>query len=287
MKSLLIIFLLYSPFLFSSEIKIISPRSNYDTNYYYFYDLLNIILQKSEKEYGKSKLKLTGVKQQGRALEELKEGENIDIHWIGTNLKREKELLPIRIPLIKGLLGYRVFITHKNKIELFNNISTFTELKRLKACQGSHWPDTKILENSSIKVIKNTNYELLFLQTAKNRCDYFPRGLNEAYTEITSRKELYPSLVLYDDIILYYPFPMYFFVNKNNHSLKQRIEETLFKMIEDGSFDKFIKTHKNTRDLFPLSRFKGAKIFELINPFLSKEADIKNKSLWISPDKLK
>jgi hypothetical protein len=73
--------------------------------------LLKLALLKTEKTYGPFELQKTETKmQQRRALISLAQGIYLDIVWTMTSNEREKELLPIRIPLQKGLLGHRTKI---------------------------------------------------------------------------------------------------------------------------------------------------------------------------------
>lgn len=44
--------------------------------------------------------------------------------------------------------------------------------------------------------------------------DYFSRSVIEIYEELASRKQLYPKMVVEETILLYYPLPLYFVVNK-------------------------------------------------------------------------
>ena len=46
---------------------------------------------------------------QGRALIQLAAGHDVDVVWSMTSRQREQDLLPIRIPIDKGLLGWRIF----------------------------------------------------------------------------------------------------------------------------------------------------------------------------------
>lgn len=279
---LLFFFVIIIPYCFAENvIKIIPPQSKYDASHDYFKNLLEEILKVTEKKYGSTKIEFSHKMEQGRAFINLKNQKSLDITWAGTSLERENEFRAIKIPLIKGLLGYRLFIIRKDNIEKFEKIDSLDELKLLKACQGKHWPDTKILENAGLKVVKNTNYELMFLQVQGKRCDYFPRGVHEIVSEINSRKDIYPDIMMYNRIIVYYPFPMYFFVEKNNESLAKRVEEGLLILIESGKFDEYIKHHDVTKHLFPLEKWINVKTFKINNPFMKKDEKYNNKNFWI------
>lgn len=261
-------------------IKIIPPQSQYDSSHDYFSTLLELIFKDDKK---KTTIEHTYKMQQGRAFVQLKNNKSIDVYWAGTSLKRENEFNAIKIPLLKGLLGYRVLIINKNNKKLFDDIKSIDDLKKLKACQGKHWPDTAILEKSEFNVIKNSNYEAMFLQVLKGRCDYFPRGIHEGYSEIESRKLVYKDLLIYDKIIIYYPFPMYFFVSKENKELAKKIENGLLKLIENGTFEQHLRNNAVTKHLFPSSNWQNKTIFEINNHLLSKSTDFHNRKFWIIP----
>lgn len=280
-RFVLLSILLFDILMAQKNITIISPKSKFDASHDYFYKILKKALDYDSQEIN---ILFSKKMQQGRALIELQNNRNLDVYWAGTSIKREKELRAIKIPLVKGLLGYRVFIINKSSKNKFDKITTIEQLKQLKVCQGSDWPDTKILEKAGFNVLKNSNYEAMFRQVMKHRCDFFPRGINEAYGEIQARKSSYPTLMAYDKIILYYPFPVYFFVSKENEGLAIKIEKGLLKMIEDGSFDEHLKSSATTKQLYPMSKWNNNQIFKISNYLLSDSTNINDSKFWIIPE---
>jgi hypothetical protein len=81
---------------------------------------------------------------QKRAFEFLRNGE-LDVLWSMTSKDRKQKALPVRIPLLRGLLGYRMFIICQRDQQRFSNITTLSQLQYLTAGQGPHWADTKTL----------------------------------------------------------------------------------------------------------------------------------------------
>lgn len=268
MVCLYIIFLLLSFFSYShDDIRIRKPDYEGHPAHEYFVDLLKLIGEKTKDEYGT--LSITIIDQnitQGRSIYELEQNRTIDLDWFGTNYERERKLRPIRIPLFAGLLGYRTLIIHEDNIEVFDSIQTIEDLKNLIAIQGTHWPDSDILESQGFLVNRTSEYELMFRILQAKRVDYFPRSITEAYAEINELN--LDGLIVYDNIIISYPFAMYFFVNKNDYKLAERLEKGLLKAIDDGSFLKLLKNHKATRDAFPLEKYKDAHIFPVENRYL-------------------
>ncbi len=276
-----IAFLLFYLGLFGvEEVRLRAPQSEADASHSYFVQLLQLALDKTEEDYGAAEVIITNFNvSQGRALQELESGVHIDVDWAGTNKERENILEPIRVPLIGGLLGYRIPVIRTEDIDFFEGVTILEDLRRFKAIQGSHWPDSDILESVGLKIFRVPKFEVMYPMLINKRVDYFPRGVNEVYAEV----ETYGNDLLtdYDKVIIAYKFPMYFFTNKNNKELAKRIEIGLIKAIDDGSFIEFLKTHPATRNIFPLERFKDSNIIYIDNPFLPELTPINEKKLWI------
>jgi hypothetical protein len=166
---------------------------------------------------------------------------------------------------------------------MLKQINTLDDLRGLSLCQGAHWPDTEILMAAGLKVTTNTIYENMFKQVYNNRCDAFPRGINEALGEVQARQQVMPKLRLYDSLILRYPFPTYFFTKKDNKQLLDKLTRGLERAIDDGSFERYMREHPTTQHLFPVSRWINRRRIDIPNPLLSKTTDPSNKRYWIIP----
>lgn len=174
-------------------------------------------------------------------------------------------------------------VIRRDSVPTFSKIKTLKALTSLVACQGMHWPDSDILEAGGISVTRNAIYEGMFKQVSSGRCDYFPRGVHEGVAEVNARKEKYPNLIFYNELIIHYPFPMYFFVTPGKTKLAAHIENGLIAAIGDRSFDDYIRQHPTTAHLFPLTQWINATTFLLKNPQLSNDTPIHNTKLWILP----
>jgi ABC-type amino acid transport substrate-binding protein len=203
----------------------------------------------------------------------------IDVVFLATNKAREEKYLPIRIPILRGILGYRVFLIHKDSKERFARIKSFEQLRdRYRAGFGSHWADYQILETNGIHLIGVASDENLFKMLIKKRFDYFPRGINEAWDEVQSKGKEYPALMVEENLAFYYPFPVYFFVNKANHKLANIIEHGLEIALKDGSFKElFLKHHAAVLDRV---KFEKRLLFTLKNPTLPDNFQGVDTSWW-------
>ena len=247
-----------------------------DTRSCYPLTVLRLVLDKSGVPY-KLVPTQTGM-QQERALAQLGIGKSVDVVWTMTSIEREKQLLPVRIPLDKGLLGFRLLLIHRDSLEAFHRIDSLEGLKPLTAVQGHDWPDLTILKSNGLSVEGNPVYEGMFLMLKFKRIDYFPRSVGEIWAELEQHKEM--GIVVEPSLMLYYPTAEYFFVNKGNTVLADLLLKGFNTAIRDGSFDQLFKQYnqKAIQDL------KGRRVIKLTNPLLPPETPINRKELWFSPE---
>jgi hypothetical protein len=276
-------FVSIASFAFVQTIKIPQQRSTFDISHDYHKQLLQMALVKAADGRKIPNLLDTITMSQGRAIVELKKGENLDVYWLGSSKTLEKELLAIKIPTTRGLIGYRKFTIHKDSVASFEQIQNLDGLKKYSACQGTHWPDTNILRAAELTVTTSINYEDIFNMLDHKRCDYFPRSFHDSLTELALRAQMYPNLINYQDIILHYPFAVYFFTNKANVELARWIEKGLSLLAENGEIEKLMKTHPLTANVYPFKDEKESVYLELSNDFLHLGENANNPDYWILP----
>jgi len=217
---------------------------------------------------------------QARALKMLEADLKITLLWTMTSKAREESLGAIYFPLQKGLLGHRVFIIRKEDQERFTNIRSLEQLKRLTAGQGHDWPDTKILISNGLAVEKSLNYHSLFAMLKAHRFDYYPRGITEAAGELEQLND--QSLTIESRLLLRYPAPLYFFVNKNNQRLKSRLTEGLMLAHKDGTFDELFCSQLSVQKALNRSNLDKRRIFDLENPDTLNKEGFEKSDLWIN-----
>ena len=218
---------------------------------------------------------------QGRAVIQLKQAKDIDVLWTMTSTQREQEILPIRIPIYKGLIGWRLFLTNPLHLAKSKNPNDFNALREAVMIQGHDWPDTEILELNGFNVLKVPNYEGFFKVLSLNRAELFPRSLIEVWDELDSYGNR--NIVLEPNSIISYPTATYFFVSPDNTRLANIIETGLRKSLEDGKFNALFNKHYAER--INKANLSERTHFRLSNPLLPKETPLKDKSLWFSLDK--
>lgn len=220
---------------------------------------------------------------QTRGIEELRDG-NLDVLWLATNLEVEEQLLPVRFPLLKGLLGYRVNIIHRAAQIRFDAIEDFDDVRKLSFGQGSGWPDVDILSSNGLKVETASKYESLFHMAEGQRFDGFPRGVIEPWVELESRSDM--NLVVEDKIVLVYKLPFYLFVDQSNPELAATIHRGLNKALANGTFDSYFFNHPMVKDVLAQARLKQRLAFPLINPTLPAKTPLDRTDYWLDLEAL-
>ncbi len=213
---------------------------------------------------------------EGRLVQMINDGV-VNVMWAGTQARYEQAMRPIRIPMFKGMLGHRIFIIREGDQPKFDAVETLDDLKQIPLGQGRFWGDTTILRHSGFNVITAVKYEGLFHMLDGGRFDYFPRAIHEPWTELQTHSEL--DLTVEKNILLIYPFAMYFFVAKDNVELAETIRAGFLAAIEDGSYDKLFFSHPVIKTALEKSRLQERKIFRIPNPEFAK--DTLPDSLWL------
>ncbi|HOY23336.1 MAG TPA: diguanylate cyclase [Cellvibrio sp.] len=215
----------------------ISQTASNDINHedYYFTQLLNLALSKTESQYGKVNL----VELPNRNVDKRLRAEllvrNIDLLWSPTSPELETEFLPVRVSLLKELNNYRLLLIRPETQAQFSRVETLNDLRQFKGGMSAQWADANIMEANSLPLVKAVGYGKLFKMLAAKRFDYFSRGLYQIQTEVNFYPDLH--LAIEKDLMLHYLNEVYFFVHKDNKALAQRLKLGLDAAQRDGSFD--------------------------------------------------
>lgn len=277
-RLLLIIMLLQVGFSASGAIwKITYPRpiTDFDQRNQYPVKLLSLALDQTGVNYRLEPSEK--VMEHHRSIAQLAENREISVVWIMTSAEHEEKLRPIRIPVFKGLIGWRMFMIKQQQKARFKNVSNLQQLAQLKPIQVLDWADTKILQSNGFDVVTPRNYGEIFTMLNLGQGDFLPRSMVEIWSEFNSG-------IVGEDIIIEptlgvrYPAAMYFFVNAKNKTLARLITDGLEKAIETGEFDTLFNLEFN--DIIKQAKLKDRFFYELDNPLLPPKTPLDRKELW-------
>lgn len=259
-------------------VRYMDNKADINSHQTYYSSALKLALQKSANQYGPYTLKPIPVHmRQKRQFASLESG-IIDVMWTGTSAEREKLALPIRIPLLKGMLGHRVFVIRKTEMSRYQKIDSLLGLSTLKAVQGLDWPDVDVLKHAGLKVENLVWRQSLYKLVSSGIVDYYPRSTIEVLDELRGVDE--PDLIIEQKHLLAYPIAMYFFVRKQDEAVAARISAGLRMAIGDGSFDRnflAFPSHKEALETF----YNGERlVHQISNPFMSEATPLDDPTLW-------
>jgi hypothetical protein len=258
------------------------PESSGDHRHTYYWELLDAALRSNRQQYGDYVLRPYRIAMSfARAEAELEQGDGrVNIVARATNLDLESRLLPIPLPLDKGLLGYRLLLIKADKQAELDKLHSLDELKQFSIGQSPSWTDASILAGNGFKLELSSNYEGLFQMLGAGRFAMLPRGINEIAAEWQAHKGSVPGLAVERHLILHYPLPRYFFVPRTaaGERMAARIHDGLRRLVASGEFERRYRAYKKRvlADV-PLA---GRRVFDLPNPQLSARAPPLSDRTW-------
>ncbi|MEG3754162.1 hypothetical protein [Psychromonas arctica] len=234
-----------------------------------FITILTKALDITRHEYGSYEIISSKEMEQGRAVQRLaiKYEGVLDIAHFASSIEREKGAIAVKVPLLNGLLGYRVCLINKgdqHKFSTIDNKQAFID-SHLSIGQHQDWPDTDILKSNGFNVSTSYKYTLLFQQLKKKRFDCYLRGINEITDEYEKYKEL--DFEIENTLLFHYPYPIFFFVHESDPELAQRITLGLTRLKDKGELSELVKHyHKAQIDKLHLNKRKIITIENRILP---------------------
>ncbi|MBI3350151.1 MAG: transporter substrate-binding domain-containing protein [Burkholderiales bacterium] len=215
---------------------------------------------------------------QNRALQELGRRARLDVVWTMTSVEREQQARPVRVPLFKGLFGWRLLLASAEAAARLGDVQSLQELRQFSLVQGLEWPDTAILQGNGLNVVVSPSYDAMFKQLRLGRVDAFPRSVEEVWWELERYGQ---GLVVVPKLCLHYPAAVYYFVAPDEGELAAAIELGLQRLRASGAFDRLFLTHHG--DDLARARLGSRRVIELHNPLLPPQTPLDKPELWYRP----
>ncbi|WP_172449240.1 substrate-binding periplasmic protein [Bowmanella denitrificans] len=215
---------------------------------------------------------------QSRALKQLQLGDGIDVAWSMTSTERESALQPVRIPIYKGLYGWRLLMIKPESQVQLTQVNNLSDLTALTLIQGRGWPDTHVLQANGVRVAGTPHTEDLFDMLQRQRGIAFPRSVLEIWREHDYHQGRF---AVETHLVLYYPTALYYFFRPSDTSLANEVEKGLRRLLETGEFDRlFMQYHGEDLEKAKLHQ---RTIIPLWNPLLPAQTPLEQDNLWYRP----
>lgn len=191
---------------------------------------------------------------------------------VAGNLKfSDMTYIPVHKPIAKGLLGYRVLITRQDFSSLIEPKYNETKqiIRELKAGIPKTWADAELFRENGYEVLEKGSFDEIFRYLSNGDCDYVSLGANEVQSVYQNISKAYPNLIIEPDLVLYYPFPLVFYVHPEKPNLAKRIEHGLTQLSDNGKLDALFEHYfgETLRELDLGNR----NVISLRNPILPME----------------
>ncbi len=203
----------------------------------------------------------------------INEGKLINLLWATSGSMISKgEVLEIPVDIFHGLLGYRICLKNAAAGPL-ENVTSLQSLMKIKIGQSEEWPDVNIYRANNIKPVLTPGLSSLFEMLGYKRFDCLPLGANEVVHIYEEKKQQYPFLAIDDQLLIYYKFPIYFYVSKTHPEVAKRLELGLKKLQANGDFDAIFRKH-HEHDLKILN-LRNRHLVCLESPFIDERDQCK------------
>ncbi len=283
--SLLCFFLLsVTSSLAMQEVRFEKGEGENDVRMAYKFAILRAALDKTIPDYGPYTLSNDApFLNTLRARQALQEGKIINVFIALTTEEWEEETIPIRIPIRRGILNFRILLVHKEDLPLYKNIRTIEDLKRLKVGLQHSWTTTKLMEQTGFDVVKTNSYENLFTMLNSHRFNYLPRGIHEIFEEFDHYSGTLKNIAIEPELLLILPTPAYVFVSPKYPELARRLEAGLESMVQDGTLKAIFDTY--FAESIEKANLYNRHVIRLTNPSLPQETPLDRAELWFDPFK--
>ncbi|PCK03767.1 MAG: hypothetical protein COA42_19835 [Alteromonadaceae bacterium] len=268
----------------TKKLDVVKIRANAGPQYYY--ELIERALALSRDVYGDYGIELyAGAPSSARITEEVKQGDRLNLVWAPAlkSVYGVDQLIPIPIPLLKGLSGFRVAIIHRDNQAAFGQIRDKLALNDMMIGLEFGWAEVAIYEANGISVT-TAPYTSLYPMLQVKRIGALPLGVEQAVSSLSKRRHKFPDLIIDSELLIRYPMPIFFFVSQSTPNLAIRIRYGLELMIKRGEMDELFK--RSFKEEIKSLNLKNRRVISIKNPLLLDEMPMLRKELWLNLEDL-
>lgn len=256
-----------------------------DVRFAAYVKVLKAALDETQSDFGDYELRhAPHAMSEARYMKELAlERSQLSVAWSGATYIDVASLHAIKAPIAKGLLSYHFFLVHQRNMQAFSKITSITDLQKLRSAHAHGWGDSLVFDNAELPYLES-GYNGIFDLLQHGRIDYLSRGLTEVLDELKARRESHPSIRVEPSLMLFYPWPYYFYVNRNNTALEKRLQIGMQRIRESGEHDNIIQyCFAEELAMFKLA---GRRVLHLQNPWMDDNWQAECPGCWYVADGL-
>lgn len=250
----------------------------------YLWRVLRGALEHTRAGYGDYVLEPSIAMHEKRRIYVLENNEaGINISLFPAQRGLDDKLVPVRIPVDRGMLGYRVLLIRESDQSIFSAVRSLDDLRKIRFGLLGWWEDVPIMQHAGLTVVSGTSYEGLFKMLSAGRFDALSRSSSEVLQEFDLRRKDLPGVSIEKSLLLHYPMPAYFWFpnTEDGHRRAERVRAGLLDMMKDGTLQALFD-----QEFGPLIKrldMDHRRVIELANPLLGDNDPLSDSSLWFRP----
>ena len=250
----------------------------------YLWRVLRSALEHTRAGWGDYVLEPSIAMHQKRRIHVLENNEaGINVSLFPAQRGLDDRLVPVKIPVDRGMLGYRVLLIRETDQPRFAAVRSVDDLKGVRFGLLSGWEDVAVMTHAGLTVVTGSSYEGLFKMLEAGRFDALSRSSSEVVQEFDLRGKDLPGVAIEKNLLLHYPMPAYFWFpnTEDGRRRAERVEAGLVAMIRDDTLQSLFD-----QDFGPLIKrldLDHRLVLELDNPLLDGADPLDDASLWYKP----
>jgi len=260
------------------------PESADDRRYDYHWQVLRAALEATRAEFGGYTLEpVSHMTESRQVLEMQRPGGLINTLVLDSTRALERQLMPVKVPVDKGLLGYRLFLIRARDQARFSQVRTLDELRRFVIGQQADWADVAIYRAAGFTVVGSSAYRALFPMLMAGRFDALGRGVTEVEQELAAQRQRFPGMRIESELLLHYPLAVYFWFAPSDEGRRrwQRVSAGMRQISADGTLDRLFK--REFGEVVARLGLRERRLLEIPNPLLPAGQPFEQTGLWFDP----
>jgi len=250
----------------------------------YMWRVLEVALERTRDAYGDYRLEVVPPMPDRRQIRALAHRESpLTVGLFTADAEIEKKLIPVRIPVERGLLGYRVLLIRDADQARFAAMSSLDDLRSVRFGLMPVWDDGPVMRAAGLTVVPGGSHDGLFPMLMAGRFDAFSRGVTEILPEYDRARRSFGGMAVERHLLLHYPLPVYFYFpdDEAGRRLAERARTGLEAMEADGILLKMFE--EEYAPLIARLDLAHRQVIELDNPLLSGKDPLNDPRLWFRP----
>ncbi|MCP8897807.1 transporter substrate-binding domain-containing protein [Gilvimarinus xylanilyticus] len=243
----------------------------------YQFMVLQKALEATRAEYGD--FQVERVQQQfstSRARREINSGTRVNVrsgpYVPAENIDDPAEVnQPVGVPILFNLLGYQRLVTQRERLPALTKVETIADLQAYELGVGRGWVDVDIYRHNGFNVNDGAHVTTLVAMLELGRFDLLPSTLMDYQEAIAAASQ--PELLgTAPGLVLRYPFPVMFYVGKNDQARAARIRAGLERLTQSGELRELFTQYFEPELTFLAQ--PGLRVIALENPHLEADAPV-------------